>query len=118
MAVVAVIATAPAVVIIAIWLSHIPQGVRDGTAWRDFVSITLVLLVPLSTGIALTAWRWRWRREFIPALETLLVTGYVAVATMCLFAFRGGPDLGYWLTVPATASFAADMLLPSARPNL
>jgi hypothetical protein len=111
---VALIVTAPAIIVVARMLREVPQMMRGGNFRGEEIIMLSLALITLVGGTVLSGWRWR-RRGLLAGAETLLVVGYVTITAMCLYAFHDGPQLGYWLTVPATASFAAEALLPRPR---
>ena len=112
LAVVALLATAP----ITLVLARIGMEVlEDLSQWDspDWEMAIAAVVGPFVTGVTLAIVRWR-RGCAVAAWETLLVTGYLAIAAYCLLALHDGPQLGYWLTLPACASFAIDWLRPRA----
>jgi hypothetical protein len=110
---VALIITVPTLIVVGWLLREVPRLVRDRSLDGESLLMICVSLGTLTTALFVTGWRWR-RRGWMAASETLLVTGYTTNAAMCLLSFHDDPQLGYWLTVPVAASFAAEMLLPQA----
>jgi len=113
LAIVALTTLVPVTVIVTIMLYGFARHLlllEADLRW-DEVLILFTGLAPLITGVALSIARRR-RGRITAAIETLLVTGYLTNAAMCLLAFHADPELGYWLTVSATASFAIDWLRP------
>jgi hypothetical protein len=112
LATMAVITLLPPTLIVLQMLVQLARSWEAAVLW-DAGPTLLSGIAPLAAGVAL--WIVRRRRgRAIAAMETLLVTGYLANAAMCLLAFHTDPELGYWLTVSATASFAIDWLRPRA----
>jgi hypothetical protein len=110
----ALIATAPAVGVVGMMIKQCADEIRTSTPpGVDGQAILMITtgLAPLAIGFALAAWRWR-RAMQIAAAESLLVTGYLANAAMCLLGFHDDPELGYWLAIAPTAAFALDLLRP------
>ncbi|MEA2735784.1 MAG: hypothetical protein QOE14_2235 [Humisphaera sp.] len=111
----AVLLTIPATIVIVSMVRSVvdealaPQPSRPGL--QEIVMIATGM-APLAAGIGLTLWRWLRRRTSVAAIETLLVTGYLTNAAICLLGFFDNPQLGYWLTIPPTAAFALDLLRP------
>jgi hypothetical protein len=112
--IVAVIALAPATAVVSMMVYEFAKQLFPDAELRwDEILMLLAGLAPLVTGVALSIARRR-RGQAMAAIETLLVTGYLANAAICLLGFHSDPELGYWLTVSATASFAIDWLRPRA----
>ena len=110
LAVAALLVTVPAVVVVGQMLWDTRQLIGERYMQGNEFCMLSLAIVTLAGGLFLAAWRWR-RRGLLFGLETCLVAGYVTVAAMCLLAFHESPEIGYWLTVAVTASFAAEMLL-------
>jgi hypothetical protein len=110
----AVIVTAPPLIVIGLMLSDVPELIRDGNFGGDEMLMLSIALGSLFIGFGGAARRW-WRRDGLGGFENLLITGYLTNAAMCLLAFHDNPEMGYWLTAPVAASFAAEMLLPSPQ---
>ena len=116
LAVVAVIITTPVLIVVGWMIWEAPDLIRYGNFGGETTAMFTIALGTLAVAVTAMAFRWR-RRGWTAAVETLLVTGYLINAGICLLAFRPDPNLGYWLTVPVAASFAAEMLAPRP-PNL
>jgi len=114
MAAVSLIVNVPAIVIAASMVAQTPESIRDDTFQRDEAAMLAFVLATLLGSAFLAAWRWR-RRGLLAGVNTFFVGGYLTVMAICLLAFHEDPELGYWLTVPVAASFAAEMLLPAPR---
>ena len=115
-AVVSLIVNVPAIVIASLMVAQTPGMIRDDTFQRDEAGMLALILATLVGGSVLALWRWR-RRSLIAGVDSFLVVGYLTVMAICLLAFHDDPEVGYWLSVPVAASFAAEMLLPH-RANL
>ena len=115
--IVAGIATAPATGVVGLMIYQVADDVRASTQPSvdgEAIVMTMCGLAPLALGLALSAWRWRCGKR-LAAAESLLVTGYLANAAVCFFAFHDNPDPGYWLSLAPTAAFALDLLRPRSH---
>jgi hypothetical protein len=112
---VALIATLPAALVVARMLMELGNHLNGSI--EIHIGETFLMLAstvaPFAAGVALAVVRAR-RGRWLAAWETLLVAGFLSNAALCLLSFHSDPELGYWLTVSATASFAIDWLRPRA----
>jgi hypothetical protein len=99
----------PTLIVLGEMVSDLPQLIREGKF--DSALMLSVAFITLFAGFAAAAWRCRCG-DWLGGIEVLLIIGYLSNAGMTLLAFHDRPELGYWLTVPVAASFAAEMLLP------
>src|SRR5688500_7955130 len=81
LAVVALIVTVPAVMVVGRMLWEVRQTMRAGNMRGDETVMLSLAVVVLAGGLILSAWRWR-RRGLLFGIETSLVVGYVTVAGM------------------------------------
>jgi hypothetical protein len=81
----------------------------DAIEWASLIG----LMGGLAAGMVM-AIRLR-RRDGAVAMEALLVGAYLANVVLCLLSFCRDPDVGYWVTLAATAVLAVQFArLPAA----
>jgi hypothetical protein len=112
LAVVTLIISIPIVIVVGGMLWQVRRGNFSFDS-EGMLMLSVALGVP-PAATTVMALRWR-RRGWQAALETLLISGYLTNAAMCLLAFHEYAEIGYWLTVTVAASFAAEMILPQPQ---
>ena len=101
------------VTLVAAMLAMVAKNAAPDLVWpphRDDAMIGSMLLGGFGIA-ALGVWgAIRERGDIRRAIETLMISVYLANAWVCLIGFHEDPDLGYWLTLPPAGALLMHLI--------